>query len=68
VTVLEKAVADFKEWRPKVDGIIDDLKLIVKKLNLHYERAAFDQSTSAPGILLPAPPAPTHPTAGHPAD
>lgn len=68
VTVLEKVIAEFQDWRPEVDGVVDDLKLAVKNLNRHYERAAFEQSTSTPGILSPVPSAAAHPSAGQPAD
>jgi len=55
VSIVEKAAADLADWRPGGDGVVDDLQLAVKKLNLHYEHAAFEHSSSAPGIISPTP-------------
>lgn len=68
VSVLEKTAADFQDWRLEVDGVVDDLKLAVKKLTHHYERIAFDQSASAPDIISPAPSASVRPSSGFKAD
>lgn len=38
----------------------------MKKLNLHYERAALDHSTTKTGIISPVPSAAVHPSTGQP--
>lgn len=54
----------FDEWRPSVDGVVDDLKLEVDKLSKlkeevsrlskHWDRVIVDASASGPGMFASA--------------
>ena len=72
---MEKAAQDFDEWRPGVDGIIDDLKIEVGKLSTlklevskitkYWERSMVDSATPAPGVFVTAPPSPVATISDH---
>lgn len=51
VTALEMNVADVNIWRTKLGGLIDDLRLKVQKVSMHYDRAVFDTSSHQPGHM-----------------
>jgi len=56
VTALETVAADVNAWRPKLEGIVDDLRLKVQKVSMPYDRTVFDTSSEQPGLMvLPAP-------------
>jgi len=43
-------------WHPKLEGIVDDLRLKVQKVSMPYDRTVFDTSSQQPGLMvLPAP-------------
>ncbi|CAD6247668.1 unnamed protein product [Miscanthus lutarioriparius] len=75
IQALEKAAQDFDEWRPGVDGIIDDLKIEVGKLSTlklevskitkYWERSMVDSATPAPGVFVTAPPSPVATISDH---
>ncbi|KAG2571458.1 hypothetical protein PVAP13_7KG111055 [Panicum virgatum] len=60
---LEKAIGEMQDWRPEVDGSMDDIKLELKKLNKHFDRSALENPATAHGIVASSPSA-----AGVPAD
>lgn len=43
VGALERVAESFDSWRPEIEGTIDDIRLEVGKLNLHWERAVSDR-------------------------
>jgi hypothetical protein len=42
--MLERVAASFEEWRPGVDGLVDDICLEVGKLSKFYERSVRERS------------------------
>jgi len=62
---LESAAKVFDEWRPGVDGVIDDLRLEVNKLatlklevgkiSKYMERSMVDGPSATPGVIATAP-------------
>ncbi|CAD6230095.1 unnamed protein product [Miscanthus lutarioriparius] len=52
VAALEAATNDISSWRPEVEGVVDDLRLKVQKVSMHYDRAEFDSSSHSPGLLI----------------
>ena len=46
--------ADLASWRPGVDGVLDDVRIAVKKLEKSHDRDMFDAMSHGPG-LLPTP-------------
>jgi len=54
VSQIERAVDALEQWRPEIEGSVDDLHLEVKKLNKYYEHATIDYPVEAP--LLPTTP------------
>ena len=65
---LEKLTRLLEEWRPEIKGTMDDVRLAVKKLNIHTERVAIEHLSTAPGILAPCPSAVGCPPADNMAD
>jgi hypothetical protein len=55
---LECVTAALDEWRPEVEGTMDDIRIEVGKLSKHWERAMRARS---PPLLPTAPPPPTLP-------
>jgi hypothetical protein len=51
VAPLEVAAADFAAWKPGVDGLLDDVRLVVQKLEKTHERAVFDEMPLNTGLL-----------------
>ena len=59
---LERATASIEEWRPSIDGAVDDIrlqvsktKLEVSKISRHWERAVLEQPATSPGVFAAAP-------------
>jgi hypothetical protein len=62
---LESAAKVFDEWRPGVDGVIDDLRIEVNKLSTlklkvgkiskYMEHSLVDGPSATPGVFAPAP-------------
>jgi hypothetical protein len=48
---LEAATADLESWRPGVDGVLDDVRNAVKKLEKSRARDVFDAMSHGPGLL-----------------
>ncbi|CAN6328732.1 unnamed protein product [Urochloa humidicola] len=44
VTALERASTAYDEWRPDIEGTVDDMRLEVGKLNKHWERTVLDHN------------------------
>jgi hypothetical protein len=51
VAPLEVAATDFAAWKPGVDGLLDDVRLVVQKLEKTHERAVFDEMPLNTGLL-----------------
>jgi hypothetical protein len=51
MATLEAAAADFAAWRPGVDGLLDDVRITVQKLEKSRDRAVFDEMPLNSGIL-----------------
>ncbi|WVZ88489.1 hypothetical protein U9M48_035006 [Paspalum notatum var. saurae] len=68
VGALEHAAAVFDEWRPGMEGMVDDIKLEVNKLSKHWERAVLDKPLDSKGVLAPSPTAAERPPAGSTAE
>ncbi|WVZ88094.1 hypothetical protein U9M48_034647 [Paspalum notatum var. saurae] len=62
VAALEQAAASFEQWRPGVEGSVDALRLEVKNLTKHWDRAVMD-SSSGSGLLGSAPSTAERPSA-----
>ncbi|WVZ95116.1 hypothetical protein U9M48_040918 [Paspalum notatum var. saurae] len=67
VAALEAAAASFEQWRPGVEGSVDALRLEVKNLAKHWDRAVKD-SASGSGLLGSAPSTAERPPAGSTVD
>jgi hypothetical protein len=52
---LESAVISFDDWRPSMEGFVDDIRLHVSKLSKLYERSAVEHPTIMTGVLALAP-------------
>jgi hypothetical protein len=75
LAALEKVAASLDEWRPSIEGIVDDLKsdvskskLEVSKISRNWERAILDQPAPTPGVFASAPPTPERPFIGAPSN
>jgi hypothetical protein len=44
--VMEKVTASPEDWQPGIEGMVDDIKLEVRKINKHMEQIVIDQSPS----------------------
>lgn len=63
---LESATRVFDEWRPGMEGMVDDLRIEVNKLvtlelevgkiSKYWERSMVDALSATPGVFAPAPP------------
>jgi hypothetical protein len=52
--VLERAATSFEDWRPGVDGIVDDIRLEVRKLSKLCERSVRERSPAIFSSTAPA--------------
>ena len=51
VAAIESIVASLEDWRPGVDGIIDDMRLEVWRLSKHWNRMVGTMPAGAPGLM-----------------
>lgn len=51
VAAIESIVASLEDWRPGVDGIIDDMCLEVWRLSKHWNRTVGTMPAGAPGLM-----------------
>ncbi|WVZ83697.1 hypothetical protein U9M48_030818 [Paspalum notatum var. saurae] len=68
VGALEHAAAVFDEWRPGMEGLVDDIKLEVGRLSKHWERAVMEKPLDIKGVLASSPTAAERPPAGSTAE
>jgi len=68
LVTLEMVAAAYEEWQPGIEGTMDDLKLEVRKLNKHWERAVRDNAPVLPGLCPLPESASARPPAGVTAD
>ena len=75
MVVLEKVTASLDEWRPSIEGVVDDMKLDISKSKLevskisrNWERAILDQPATTSGIFAAVPLAVERPFIGPPAN
>jgi hypothetical protein len=47
--------ASFDEWRPCIEGTVDDLRLEVKKISLGWERVSVEKPGDKSGVFTPSP-------------
>ena len=62
VAAVESVAATLEDWRPGIDGLVDDLKLEVHRLSKHWERSVRTSALVDPGLIA----APELPAAGVP--
>ena len=55
VSALEKAAASFDEWRPSIEGTVDDIRLEVKKISLGWECASIAHPEDKSGVFAVSP-------------
>jgi hypothetical protein len=59
VDALERSATAFEDWRPEVEGTMDDIRTEVGKLSKHWGRSVHGRSPpllpTAPSAVLPAP-------------
>ncbi|CAN6322178.1 unnamed protein product [Urochloa humidicola] len=65
VSVLERAATSFDEWRPDIEGSLEDIRLEVHKISKNWERAVMDPCRPP---VLPLPSAAERPPATSGAD
>ncbi|CAD6218216.1 unnamed protein product [Miscanthus lutarioriparius] len=53
VVALEKATADLAAWRPDMEGLVDDVRLQVQKLDSKCDRMVFDTMPHGRGLMQP---------------
>jgi hypothetical protein len=51
LAVLEKALVNLVAWRPGMEGVLDDVRLHVKKIDSKCDRVVFDNSPPSTGLL-----------------
>ena len=75
MVALEKVTASLDEWRPSIEGLVDDMKLDISKSKLevskisrNWERAILEQPASTPGVFAVAPSAVERPFVNAPAN
>ena len=49
--IIEKVMGGLEEWRQDAEGVLDDMRLKVLKLNKAWDRSVVEQSSSAPGLI-----------------
>jgi hypothetical protein len=56
MAALEKSMADLAAWRPDMEGVLDDVRLRVEKIDSKCDRVVFDNTPHSVGLLRsPAP-------------
>jgi len=75
MAALEKVTASLDEWRPSIEGIVDDMKLDISKSKLevskisrNWERAILEQPATTPGVFAAVPSAVERPFVNAPAN
>jgi hypothetical protein len=51
VKQLEAMAADLTSWCPGVDGVLDDVRIAMKKLEKSHDRDMFDAMSHGPSLL-----------------
>jgi hypothetical protein len=51
VSTLEKATAELSSWKLEADGILDDVRIAIRKLQKR-DRVVFDETPHSPSPLL----------------
>ncbi|CAN6294759.1 unnamed protein product [Urochloa humidicola] len=64
VAALERVTSSFNEWRPDIEGTMDDIRLEVSKISRNWEHALLDPRR--PGTPVLPTPAMPHPALEHP--
>ncbi|XP_039796712.1 uncharacterized protein LOC120661815 isoform X1 [Panicum virgatum] len=67
ISKIESIAASLDEWRPSIDGLVDDLKLEVGKLTKHWGRSVREREVGHTGLLSQFELAPARLPAGDPA-
>ena len=49
--IIEKVMGGLEEWRQDAEGVLDDMRLKVLKLNKAWDRSVVEQSSSALGLI-----------------
>lgn len=52
VSVLESAAAVLEEWRPYIEGMLDDLRLGVRSLKQQWDGSLLGTSSAPPGLMI----------------
>jgi hypothetical protein len=52
VSILESAAAVLEEWRPFVDGTLDDIRLDLRRLKEQWDRSPLVPSSVPPGMVI----------------
>jgi hypothetical protein len=63
VSALAKIASALDEWRPSIEGTVDDMRLEVKKLSLGWERTSIDHPIDKSGVFATTPVAAPRPSA-----
>jgi len=66
VSALEKLAPSFDEWRPSIEGTVDDIHLQVKKLSIGWERQSVENPGDTFGVFASSPSVAQHPAADPP--
>jgi hypothetical protein len=53
--VIEKTVGGLEAWHHDVEGVLDDMRLKVLKINKQLDRSMIEQSSSGPGLISSSP-------------
>jgi hypothetical protein len=51
LVVLEQTCSDFEKWRSSVDAALNDVKLLLRKMNKQWDQALLEHSSSDQGLL-----------------
>jgi hypothetical protein len=68
VSKVEKVAIDLEDWKPEIEGKVDDMKLEVGKLTKHWERSVRESAMGHPGIIPQLGSASARPSAGDQVD
>jgi hypothetical protein len=55
VATLEKATAELAAWRPDMEGVLEDVRCQVEKINSKCDRMVFDNTPHSIGLLRHSP-------------
>jgi hypothetical protein len=65
---IEQTANKLLEWRPEIEGVVEDLSLEVGKLTKHWDHSVIERSMEALGVISARMSAAARPSAGAPAD